>query len=75
MDAHFKDAFAHRFAIAKIAVFGRPDAKGNPGAAHFIFQLGEPSIELIGTVKRVHALYCIHLDTVAQFEQKRAVTG
>ena len=38
----------------------------DPGATCFVFQAGEPSVEFLGTLKDVHALQCIQLDTDMQ---------
>jgi len=56
VDAHFGDSFAHRLTIAEIAMFGRPDTMDYPGATHFVFQAGEPSVEFLGALKGVYAL-------------------
>ncbi len=54
MDAHFGDACTHRLTIAEIAVLGGPDTVDDPGATHFVFQSGEPSVEFLGALKGVH---------------------
>jgi hypothetical protein len=66
VDAHLGDSFAHRFTIAEIAMLGRPDTMDYPGATHFVFQAGEPSIEFLGALKGVHAPHCIRRDTQVQ---------
>ena len=66
MNAHFKDSFAHGFAVAKIAMFGRTDAKSDTGAPDFIFQAGEPIVEFLGALKGIHRPHCIRSDTGMQ---------
>jgi len=38
----------------------------DPGATYFVFQASEPGVEFLGTLKGVHGLYCIRLDTYMQ---------
>jgi hypothetical protein len=66
VDAHFRDAFTHRFTIAKIAVLGGPDAMDDPSATRFVFQADKPRIEFFGAHKGIHATDSIQLDTYAQ---------
>ncbi len=45
MHAHFRDAFADRIAVPKIAMFGGADAMGDAGAANLVLQRRKPSVE------------------------------
>jgi len=56
MREHFRDALTHRLTVAKIAVLGRADAQRDPGAADLVFHGGEPSVELLGSQKRVQLM-------------------
>jgi hypothetical protein len=54
VDAHFGDAFANRFAIAKITVLGGADAVDDPGASDFVLQGRKPCIEFFRAQKGVY---------------------
>ncbi|SCC92294.1 hypothetical protein THIX_20344 [Thiomonas sp. X19] len=66
MGTHFEDPFANWLAVAEIALFGRPDTMGDPGASYSVFQVGKPSIKLLGAQKGVHMSQRIRSDTDMQ---------
>ena len=73
MDAHFKDALAHRLAVTEIAMLSRPDAKDDPVATHFVFQAGEPIVEFLRALKGVHTPHSIRTDTKMQPRRRCSV--
>lgn len=54
MDAHFRNAFANRLAVAEISMFSRPDAMDDASACQIVFQTDKPSVEIVRTQEGVY---------------------
>jgi len=54
VDAHFGDALANRFAIAKVAMLGGSDAVDDSGTSNVVLQGRKPSIEFFRPQKGIH---------------------
>jgi hypothetical protein len=58
VNPHLRDAFADRFAVAKIT-FRRPvNARLNAPFAHLVTQSGKPSVKSFGGQERIHDTDC-----------------
>ncbi len=69
MYAHFRHPFANRFAVTKIAVFGRSDSMSNASPPNLVFQASEPNVEVFRPKKSDHS-ECIHSDTFMQSDKR-----
>jgi len=72
MDSHFRDPGTDRPNVSGISMSQtiNPRLDGSPGSP--IFEIAEPSRELIRLDEANHPAQCIHLDTIAQ-ERGRAL--
>jgi hypothetical protein len=66
VNPHFRNAFAHRLAVAKVAILGAVDAGLDASLGLLIPQPGEPVVEHLGGLNGLHKIYCILWDTALQ---------
>lgn len=64
MNAHFRHAFTHGFAIAKMTILQTVNAGMNPTHSLFVPQAGKPVVKQLGRMDDLHMLSdCIKQDT------------
>jgi hypothetical protein len=54
VDSHLRYAFTHRLAVTEVAGFRSADSDEDASATDGIFEVAEPSVELVRAEKRVH---------------------